>query len=40
VTVPPNAKVGIDPAADRARGFTVSDGGITVIGKGVKVEPS
>jgi glucose-1-phosphate adenylyltransferase len=39
VVVPANAKVGIDPAADRSRGFTISDGGITVIGKGVKVEP-
>jgi glucose-1-phosphate adenylyltransferase len=38
VVVPKGATVGIDKDADRARGYTVSDGGITVIGKGVKVE--
>jgi glucose-1-phosphate adenylyltransferase len=29
--------VGVDPAADRARGLTVTDSGITIVGKGVYV---
>lgn len=33
VHVPEHAEVGFDPAADRARGFTVTETGITVIGK-------
>jgi glucose-1-phosphate adenylyltransferase len=37
VVVPDGAQVGLDPEADRARGFTISDGGITVVGKGVVV---
>ncbi len=37
VTVPEGAQVGVDKAHDRARGFVVSDGGITVVGKGQKV---
>lgn len=37
VVVDPGAAVGIDPDADRARGFTVTDSGITVVGKGVRV---
>ncbi len=32
VVVPPGAQVGVDPAADRARGFVVEDG-LTVLGK-------
>jgi glucose-1-phosphate adenylyltransferase len=31
------AKIGVDPDADRARGFTVTETGITVVGKGVHV---
>ena len=37
VVVPEFAKVGVDKEHDRARGFLVSDGGITVVGKGQKV---
>ena len=37
--VPDNAKVGVDHAADLARGFLVSENGITTVGKGVTVEP-
>jgi glucose-1-phosphate adenylyltransferase len=37
VAVWPGASVGIDPAVDRERGFTVTDGGVTVIGKGEQV---
>jgi glucose-1-phosphate adenylyltransferase len=37
VVVSDNAKVGVNREDDRARGFVVSDGGITVVGKGVSV---
>jgi glucose-1-phosphate adenylyltransferase len=37
VRIAPGAKVGVDPAADRAR-FTVSAGGVVVIPKGATVE--
>jgi glucose-1-phosphate adenylyltransferase len=37
VVVPDGVEIGVDPAADLARGFTVSDNGITVVGKGIKV---
>jgi glucose-1-phosphate adenylyltransferase len=39
VVVPDGAKVGVSRADDLARGYTVSEGGITVVGKGVKVAP-
>jgi glucose-1-phosphate adenylyltransferase len=39
VRVEPGASVGVDHALDRERGFTVSDGGVTVVGKG-KVVPA
>ncbi|MCK9876519.1 glucose-1-phosphate adenylyltransferase [Frankia sp. AgPm24] len=37
VQVSPGAQVGVDKERDRARGFTVSPGGITVVGKGLTV---
>jgi glucose-1-phosphate adenylyltransferase len=37
VTVPEGAEVGVDKVHDRARGFLVSAGGITVVGKGQEV---
>lgn len=38
VVVENGAEVGVDHEADRARGFTVSPGGITVVGKGIRVK--
>ena len=37
VTVPDGVSIGVDKEHDRARGFVVSDGGITVVGKSQKV---
>ena len=37
VVVADGAQVGVDHAADRARGYTVSPNGVTVVGKGVRV---
>jgi len=39
VVVAAGAAVGVDKVRDRERGFAVSDGGITVVGKGRAVEP-
>ena len=39
VVVLEGAAVGVDKEHDRARGFTVSAGGITVVGKGQVVAP-
>ncbi|HEU4808715.1 MAG TPA: glucose-1-phosphate adenylyltransferase [Homoserinimonas sp.] len=37
VVVDDGATVGVDPVADRDRGFTVTDSGITIVGKGIHV---
>ena len=37
VVLEPGAMVGVDHAHDRERGFTVTDTGITVVGKGLRV---
>lgn len=34
VKIPRGARIGVDPEEDRARGFTISDAGIVVLGKG------
>ena len=34
VVIPDNARIGMDPEEDRAHGFTVTDSGLVVIGKG------
>ena len=39
MVVLPGASVGVDKEHDRARGFVVSAGGITVVGKGQVVAP-
>jgi glucose-1-phosphate adenylyltransferase len=39
VVVPEGVQVGVDKERDRARGFVVSDGGVTVVGKGQLVTP-
>jgi glucose-1-phosphate adenylyltransferase len=38
VEVPEGAVIGVDKEHDKARGFAVSEGGITVVGKGQLVE--
>lgn len=37
VQVPPGARIGVDSNEDRKNGYLVSEGGITVLGKGDKV---
>jgi glucose-1-phosphate adenylyltransferase len=37
VVIPENARIGLDPEEDRARGLTITDSGIVVIGKGQEV---
>jgi len=34
VKIPPGARIGVNPEEDRARGFTMSDDGVVVLGKG------
>jgi glucose-1-phosphate adenylyltransferase len=38
VIVEDGAEVGVDAEADRARGYVVSEGGITTVGKGTTVK--
>jgi glucose-1-phosphate adenylyltransferase len=38
VHIPPNIEIGYDRQLDRARGFTISEGGVTVIAKADGVE--
>ena len=33
VTIPPGTRIGLDPDDDRARGFTVTEQGVTVVPK-------
>ena len=40
VTIQDGAKIGVDSEADEARGFYLSEGGITVVPKGVTVSPT
>lgn len=40
VVVPPGAAIGVDHDEDRARGFTVSESGIVVVGKNDSVPPA
>jgi glucose-1-phosphate adenylyltransferase len=39
VVIPRGARIGVNPDEDRARGFTLSDNGIVVLGKGDVVPP-
>lgn len=39
VIVEPGAKIGVDHRRDIARGFTVTESGIVVVGKGIRVTP-
>ena len=39
VVVPEGVEVGVNKDHDRARGFAVSAGGVTVVGKGQQVTP-
>ncbi|MEE1617423.1 glucose-1-phosphate adenylyltransferase [Brachybacterium sp. J153] len=39
VIIPPRTQIGLDAAADLARGWVVTESGITVIGKGTVIEP-
>ncbi|MDO5644882.1 MAG: glucose-1-phosphate adenylyltransferase [Dermabacter sp.] len=39
VVIPPRTQIGLDREADLARGWTVTESGITVVGKGTIIEP-
>jgi glucose-1-phosphate adenylyltransferase len=38
VVLEPGATVGVDRERDLERGYTVTDSGLTIVGKGVRVE--
>jgi glucose-1-phosphate adenylyltransferase len=38
IVVPDGTEIGVDQDYDRERGFTVSKGGVTVLGKGQAIE--
>ncbi len=40
IVIPERTQIGLDHDADRARGWTVTASGITVIGKGTVIEPA
>ncbi|MEB3287974.1 MAG: glucose-1-phosphate adenylyltransferase [Vampirovibrionales bacterium] len=40
VEIPPNTQIGVDTEEDKARGFTVSPGGVTVVAKGTVLSTS
>jgi glucose-1-phosphate adenylyltransferase len=40
VDIPPHTQIGVDHDEDRARGFTVSPGGVTVVSKNAVIAPS
>jgi len=39
VVIEDGARVGVEHDRDRERGLTVTDSGITVVGKGVRLSP-
>jgi glucose-1-phosphate adenylyltransferase len=39
VKIPRGARIGVNASEDRARGFTISDNGIVVVGKGELIQP-
>jgi glucose-1-phosphate adenylyltransferase len=39
VVIPPGAQIGVDHERDRQNGYTISESGVTVIGKGDRVVP-
>ncbi|MEM6474180.1 MAG: glucose-1-phosphate adenylyltransferase, partial [Planctomycetota bacterium] len=38
VRIPPETHIGFDPMADAERGFTITDSGLVVIGRGENLE--
>lgn len=40
VDIPSGAQIGYDPELDRARGLTISPGGVVVIARGERIEPN
>ena len=40
VRIPPETEIGLDREHDLARGFTITESGLVVIGRGEQIEPS